>query len=83
MTEVRNKEIGFIFQNYQLIPTYNLSNSIVQNNNTIYHQRESAFRQLLVAIFGQAPIYNAHNALRRLCHFQVVVNSIVILYNTI
>src|SRR5574344_2006766 len=27
LTEVRNKEIGFIFQNYQLIPTYN----VVQN----------------------------------------------------
>ncbi|MCR5716279.1 MAG: ABC transporter ATP-binding protein [Lachnospiraceae bacterium] len=27
LTEVRNEEIGFIFQNYQLIPTYN----VVQN----------------------------------------------------
>ena len=27
LTEVRNLEIGFIFQNYQLIPTYN----VVQN----------------------------------------------------
>ncbi len=27
LTEVRNQEIGFIFQNYQLIPTYN----VVQN----------------------------------------------------
>lgn len=29
MTEVRNKEIGFIFQNYQLIPTYNVLQNII------------------------------------------------------
>lgn len=29
MTEVRNKEIGFIFQNYQLIPTYNVMQNII------------------------------------------------------
>lgn len=29
MTEIRNKEIGFIFQNYQLIPTYNIVQNIV------------------------------------------------------
>lgn len=28
LTEVRNKEIGFIFQNYQLIPTYNVLQNI-------------------------------------------------------
>ena len=29
LTEVRNREIGFIFQNYQLIPTYNVLQNIV------------------------------------------------------
>ena len=29
MTEVRNKEIGFIFQNYQLIPTYNVMQNLI------------------------------------------------------
>lgn len=29
MTQVRNKEIGFIFQNYQLIPTYNVMQNII------------------------------------------------------
>ncbi len=29
MTEVRNKEIGFIFQNYQLISTYNVMQNII------------------------------------------------------
>lgn len=29
LTEVRNKEIGFIFQNYQLIPTYNVMQNII------------------------------------------------------
>ena len=29
LTEVRNKEIGFIFQNYQLIPTYNVLQNII------------------------------------------------------
>lgn len=29
MTEVRNKEIGFVFQNYQLIPTYNVMQNIM------------------------------------------------------
>lgn len=29
MTGVRNKEIGFIFQNYQLIPTYNVMQNII------------------------------------------------------
>lgn len=29
MTEVRNREIGFIFQNYQLIPTYNVLQNII------------------------------------------------------
>lgn len=29
MTEIRNKEIGFIFQNYQLIPTYNIMQNII------------------------------------------------------
>lgn len=29
MTEVRNDKIGFIFQNYQLIPTYNVMQNIV------------------------------------------------------
>ena len=29
MTEVRNKEIGSIFQNYQLIPTYNVMQNII------------------------------------------------------
>lgn len=29
MTEVRNKEIGFIFQNYQLIPTYDVMQNII------------------------------------------------------
>ncbi len=28
LTEVRNREIGFIFQNYQLIPTYNVLQNI-------------------------------------------------------
>ena len=28
LTEIRNKEIGFIFQNYQLIPTYNILQNI-------------------------------------------------------
>ncbi len=28
LTEVRNKKIGFIFQNYQLIPTYNIMQNI-------------------------------------------------------
>lgn len=28
LTEIRNKEIGFIFQNYQLIPTYNVLQNI-------------------------------------------------------
>lgn len=27
--EIRNKEIGFIFQNYQLIPTYNIMQNII------------------------------------------------------
>ena len=29
LTDVRNKKIGFIFQNYQLIPTYNILQNIV------------------------------------------------------
>ena len=29
LTEVRNKKIGFIFQNYQLIPTYNIMQNII------------------------------------------------------
>ena len=29
LTEVRNKEIGFIFRNYQLIPTYNVLQNII------------------------------------------------------
>lgn len=29
MTQVRNKEIGFIFQNYQLISTYNVMQNII------------------------------------------------------
>lgn len=29
LTEVRNRKIGFIFQNYQLIPTYNIIQNIV------------------------------------------------------
>ena len=29
LTEVRNKEIGFIFQNYQLISTYNVMQNII------------------------------------------------------
>lgn len=29
LSEVRNKEIGFIFQNYQLIPTYNVLQNII------------------------------------------------------
>lgn len=29
LTEVRNQKIGFIFQNYQLIPTYNIIQNIV------------------------------------------------------
>ena len=29
MTDVRNKEIGFIFQNYQLIPTYDVMQNII------------------------------------------------------
>ncbi len=29
LTEVRNREIGFIFQNYQLIPTYNVLQNII------------------------------------------------------
>ena len=29
LTEIRNKEIGFIFQNYQLIPTYNILQNII------------------------------------------------------
>ena len=29
LTDVRNNEIGFIFQNYQLIPTYNIMQNIV------------------------------------------------------
>ncbi len=29
LTEVRNKEIGFIFQNYQLIPTYNVMQNVI------------------------------------------------------
>ena len=28
LTEIRNREIGFIFQNYQLIPTYNIMQNI-------------------------------------------------------
>ncbi|MCR4704499.1 MAG: ABC transporter ATP-binding protein [Lachnospiraceae bacterium] len=29
LTEVRNREIGFIFQNYQLIPSYNVMQNII------------------------------------------------------
>lgn len=29
LTEVRNRKIGFIFQNYQLIPTYNVMQNII------------------------------------------------------
>lgn len=29
LTEVRNKKIGFVFQNYQLIPTYNVMQNII------------------------------------------------------
>lgn len=29
LNDVRNKEIGFIFQNYQLIPTYNILQNII------------------------------------------------------
>ncbi len=29
LTEIRNQKIGFIFQNYQLIPTYNVMQNIV------------------------------------------------------
>lgn len=29
LTQVRNKEIGFVFQNYQLIPTYNVMQNII------------------------------------------------------
>ena len=29
LTEVRNQKIGFIFQNYQLIPTYNVMQNII------------------------------------------------------
>ncbi len=29
LTEVRNEKIGFIFQNYQLIPTYNVMQNII------------------------------------------------------
>ncbi len=29
LTEIRNREIGFIFQNYQLIPTYNVLQNII------------------------------------------------------
>lgn len=29
LTEIRNQKIGFIFQNYQLIPTYNIMQNII------------------------------------------------------
>lgn len=29
LTDIRNKKIGFIFQNYQLIPTYNVMQNII------------------------------------------------------
>ena len=29
LNEIRNREIGFIFQNYQLIPTYNILQNII------------------------------------------------------
>lgn len=29
LNEIRNKDIGFIFQNYQLIPTYNIMQNII------------------------------------------------------
>jgi len=29
LTEIRNKKIGFVFQNYQLIPTYNVMQNII------------------------------------------------------
>ena len=29
LNEIRNREIGFIFQNYQLIPTYNIMQNII------------------------------------------------------
>lgn len=29
LTEIRNRKIGFIFQNYQLIPTYNVMQNII------------------------------------------------------
>lgn len=43
LTGVRNKEIGFIFQNYQLIPTYNVvQNIIMPLLMRGYHHEEAA-----------------------------------------
>ena len=45
MTLLRNKEIGFIFQNYQLIPTYNIMQNIIMPLIIRGMTREEAMEQ--------------------------------------
>ncbi len=54
LTEVRNKEIGFIFQNYQLIPTYHVMQNIIMPllMRGMSHKEAAAQCQEIVKLLG-------------------------------
>lgn len=50
LTDVRNRKIGFVFQNYQLIPTYNILQNIVMPlimRGMTYKEAEAACRETI------------------------------------
>ncbi len=50
LTEVRNKQIGFIFQNYQLISTYNVMQNIVMPlimRGMVYKEAEAKCKEIV------------------------------------
>jgi putative ABC transport system ATP-binding protein len=54
LTEVRNEKIGFIFQNYQLIPTYNVLQNIIMPliMRGMTHQEAEAQCQNTIKLLG-------------------------------
>ena len=54
LTEIRNKKIGFIFQNYQLIPTYNVLQNIIMPliMRGMTHQEAEARCMETIALLG-------------------------------
>ncbi|MCD7836032.1 MAG: ABC transporter ATP-binding protein [Lachnospiraceae bacterium] len=54
LTEIRNSKIGFIFQNYQLIPTYNVMQNIIMPllMRGIKHQQAEAMCYTTIKLLG-------------------------------